>query len=256
MKAQKSYFFKGVPQIETTLCGSPVKFPVFYYDASAIIAIFLARLSKLKEILPKKNYFPLSPFPGLGLLAIAAFEYRDCDLGPYNELAISLLISFREKPRFSLGKLKSNLSRKEFHTYIAHLPVTTEMARVGGVEFYNFPKFLADIRFKESRAKIGVELKEKGKLILRLIAEKCPARKSGVMRAVTYPVKERKAHEAPVLMNALSWGETFRPKGKLTPGEDHPIAAQLEELLVSQKPIYLQWIPKFQAILYGASRLE
>ena len=40
--------------------------------------------------------------------------------------------------------------RRIFSGYVIDLPVTTEIAVAGGVQWFNFPKYLADISFRET----------------------------------------------------------------------------------------------------------
>ena len=61
-----------------------------------------------------------------------------------------------------------------FFVYIHHLPVTTEFARMGGVHFYNYPKFLSEITFEDQDQNLEVTLRENEGLILKMYAEKLP----------------------------------------------------------------------------------
>lgn len=251
--------FKGVHQLETELSGEKVKFPVFYYDASCIITLFVARMKKLKSLMPKKEYHPLPFFPGTGLIAVTAFEYRNTDIRPYNELSISVLVSYKSRPLIPFWDSLKSLLTGEFHTYIVHLPVTTKIALDGGVVVYNYPKFLSQIHFAQTENVISVELKEKdpGQDILRLRARKIPANHSRLFRITTYPVKEGFAQRAEVLLNAAKYGVSFSPgAASLELEEGHPIGRELSGLLISRKAVYTQYIPDFQAILYGPARLE
>lgn len=250
-------FFKGVFQIESDFDGTKIKFPVFYYDASSMTAIFYARASKLREILPKKEYHPLTIFPGVGMVAITVFAYRDTDINPYNELSISIPLSYRRHSLIPVKGIISQFRRREFHVYIHHLPVTTQIALDGGVIVYNYPKFLARIEFEKGDEKIQALLEEKGELILKLRGKKIPAEKSMMMRYVTYPVKEGKAQHADVLINAKKFGYSFSPSAaQLELGEKHPIARELKKVLISRKVVQYQYTPEFQSILYAPSRLE
>lgn len=254
---RKLEFFKGVVQFDTELEGEKSKFPIFYYDASSITGIFPARVGKLRKILPKKEYHPLTIFPGIGAIAITAFEYRDTDIRPYNELSISVPISYKSRCCVPAVKLLSYLLRREFHVYIHHLPVTTKIALDGGVIVYNYPKFIAQIDFERDDRNVRVKLIDKGSLILCLEGKKIKADKTVKMRYVTYPVKDRNAQHADVLVNAINFGSSRNSSDlSLELGEEHPISKELQDLLISKRPLQYQYIPKFQSILYGPNRLE
>lgn len=250
-------FFKGVFQLDAELSGEKVKFPVFYYDNSAITGIFLARVSKLRKIMPSKNYYPLTVLPGVGLIAITAFEYRDTDIKPYNELSISIPMSYKSRPFIPATKMLSSLFKDEFHVYIHKLPVTTKLALDGGVILYNFPKFLAQINFEQKGDEVSVKLMEKDSFILSMKAQKIKTDKSKKMRYVTYPVKDGNPQHADILINAINFGISYNPTLlSLELGNEHPIAKELNEIIIYKKAIQYQYIPSFQAILYGPSRLE
>lgn len=250
-------FFKGIYQIETEFDGEKAKFPLFYYDASSITGMFLASASKLRKILPKKEYHPLTILPGIGMIAITAFNYRDTDIKPYNELSISIPISYQSRSFIPATKMLSCFLRSEFHVYIHHLPVTTKIALDGGVIVYNYPKFIGNIEFEEREKEIYVKLEEKNELILTMVAKKIKAEKSQVMRYVTYPVKDGKAHHADVLLNAMNFGFSFNPSHlQIELGKNHKIAKELNELIIYKRPFHYQYLPKFQSILYGPNRLE
>lgn len=250
-------FFKNVMQVDTLFNGEPARIPVFYYDVTALTGIFLARMSALKRFMPKKSYFPAPVLPGIGAIAITCFQYRDTDIRPYNELSISIPITYRRRSLIPGAALLSGLRQNEFHVYIHHLPVTTQIALDGGVVVYNYPKFFSTIDFDEKDDKTIVTLAEDGDLILKLAATKLPAQASKVLRYVTYPVKDDCAQHADVLLYAKKFGQTFNPKHmQLELGGKHPIAQELRGTLLGTRPIMSQYIPQAQTILYGPSRLE
>ena len=250
-------FFKNVMQIDADFSGEPAKIPVFYYDATALTGIFCARMSVLKRLMPKKTYFPCSVFPGIGAIAITCFQYRDTDIRPYNEISISIPITYRHRSCVPGAALISALRENEFHVFIHHLPVTTKIALDGGVVVYNFPKFLSTIDFEEKDGQTIVTLAENGDLILRMTATKIPTPASKTLRYVTYPVKDDCAQHTDVLMFAKKFGKSFNPKHlRLELGENHAIAKELGGALLRRRPIMYQYAPECQAILYGPNRLE
>jgi hypothetical protein len=250
-------FFKGVMQVDTEFNGEPAKIPVFYYDATALTGIFLAKMSALKRFMPKPSFHPCSVFPGVGAIAITCFQYRDTDIRPYNEISISIPMTYKCCSCVPGAALISALRRNEFHVFVHHLPVTTKIALDGGVVVYNFPKFLSTIEFEEKDGQTIVTLAENGELILRMAAVKIPTPTSKVFRYVTYPVKEGFAQHTDVLMNAKKFGQTFNPNHmRIELGERHTIAKELGGTLLWRRPILYQYAPECQAILYGPNRLE
>lgn len=250
-------FFTGVHQVTTDFAGAEAKVPVFYYDGSAITAIFAARMGCLKAMMPRSDYHPLPLLPGVGAIAVTCFNYRDTDIQPYNEISVSIPMSFKCCPGFYGVKAIQGLLQREFHVYIHRLPVTTQIALDGGVFVYNYPKFLARIDFEQTPDGINVLLEEDGELILALWGRAIAADQSRRVRFVTYPVKEGFAQHADVLMNARQFGMSVDPSAaRLMLGKRHPMARELQEAILLQRPIVYQYMPSFQAILYGPNRLE
>ena len=183
-------FFKDTQRKALDMEGESFEFPVLYYDFRMISGTFTAKTKKIKKLLPHPNFKPIEIFPGIGMVNIVAFEYRDTSIGSYNEIALSVPVKF--PPRFVFPGLSAiSMMRKNcFSAYIHHLPVTTEIARKGGVHFYNYPKFLSEITFQDQDEKLVVTLKEEDELILKMLAEKIPLNRSAQIEFHTYSIKD------------------------------------------------------------------
>ena len=97
-----SPFFKDTPRKTLDMAGETIEFPVLYYDLRCITCIFTVKTTRIKRLLPHPNFRPIEIWPEIGMLVIAAYEYRDTSIGPYNEIGIAVPVSF--PPRFvSLG---------------------------------------------------------------------------------------------------------------------------------------------------------
>jgi hypothetical protein len=177
-------FFKGVQQWEFNLGELPFKLPVFYYDTTTITAIYTASTGKVKELLPLPQMNPIELSPGKCLVAFTAFEYRDTDINPYNEFAIAFLITF-DRPQIPFLTSALQMYRRRMTAYVWHLPVTTEIARVGGVELYGYPKFIADIEFEKEADQLSCHLSEKGNKILSLRGKVLPVARGKNSKIIT-----------------------------------------------------------------------
>jgi hypothetical protein len=183
-------FFKDTPRKTLDIEGEPIEFPIFYYDVRLIAAAFTVKVSELKRLLPHPKLKPIKIWPGTGMLEIAAFEYRDTSIGPYNEIGIAIPVKFPPGlifPGLSAMKMMRN---NRFSVYVHHLPVTTEIALKLGVHFYNYPKFLADITFQDMDNNLEVTLREGDDLILKMRAKKLPAKRSRGFEIHTYSIKK------------------------------------------------------------------
>lgn len=239
------------------MAGMPGKLPIFYFDGTAQTAVFPARLRELRDLLPDPRFVPARLAPGLGAVAISCFEYRDTDIGPYNELAISIVLNdpwFAPNPP---GRaLLAGLRRGQLHAWVHHLPVTTEIARDGGATFYNYPKFIAAIDFREERSERTCRLAEGEEHILSLAGDRIATPRSGQVQLFSHLWHDRQPQSSEFRINALARGRSLRPgAAELTLGHQHPIARELARLLVSRRSIHYELIAGFEGILYGPEHL-
>lgn len=249
-------FFKGVIQWDmmTKDLSLEGKLPVFYYDNTSMTAIYTASTEKVRQLLPLPDMHPVEVMIGRALVAFTAFEYRRTDIDPYNEFSISFPITFRKKPIPGITVL-GMMARRYFTAYVWQLPVTTERARRGGVEMYGYPKFLADITFSRENDALTCQLSEGGKNILTLKGQKLRTSVEKVNRFKTFSVKDGVPLAANVYMNPIEFGKSMSGKAaELTLG-NHDIAKKLQEINLSPKPLFFQYMPVMEAILYGPRNL-
>jgi hypothetical protein len=223
-------FFKGTPRLTYEIKGRKVEFPVFYYDFSSVTATFIVKADKLSELLPHPHFIPAEMWPGAGVLAITAYEYRDTDIGAYNELSISIPINFDAATFLSGKSAISMLRRHKFAFYVHQLPVTTEAARLGGAYFYNYPKFLADITIEDKGERIEATLKEKDELILKMSAKKPPLRKTGPFEYHTFSIKDHAVLHTLIEGKAERIGYSMMGKFAKIELGDHAVAQELKDL--------------------------
>jgi Acetoacetate decarboxylase (ADC) len=253
-----SPFFDGVAQSEATIAGQSARLPIFYYDGSAIQAVFAARLGALRKLMPDPRFCPARLAPGLGAVAVTCFEYRDTDIGPYNELAIAVLLN---EPYFIPNlpglAMASSMRRRQLHAWVQHLPVTTEIARAGGVDFYNYPKFIAGIDFSDEGSRRVCRLSEGAEHILTLSGERIPTPRSEEFQLFSHLWMDRQPQSSEFKINALETGMSLRSGGaSLELGDRHPIARELAGLIAFNRPLQYQRMARFEGILYGPEHLS
>jgi len=228
-----SPFFKDTPKKILEMDGEAVEFPVLYYDFRSITCFFTAKTSQVKKLLPHPNFKPIEIWPRTSMLIISAFEYLDTSIGPYNEIAIAVPVAF--PPRFMIPGLAtiSMLRKNAPHIYIHQLPVTTEIALKGGVHFYNYPKFLAQITFQDQGENLVVSLKENDNLILNMFTKKLATKRSDHFQVHTYSIRENVVMHTLVEQWAPSYGRAVMGDiARLELGK-HRISEELAGLNIS-----------------------
>lgn len=255
---RRSPFFDGVEQMQATLAGQAVKLPIFYFDGSAIGAVFPARLGALRRLMPDPRIVPARLAPGVGAIAISCFQYRDTDIGPYNELAIAVLLNDPPYLANLPGRaVLAGLRRRQMHAWVHHLPVTTEIARVGGVELYNYPKFIASIDFAQTASGRACRLAEGAEHILTVSGPQIDTPRSEELQIFSHLWMDRQPQSSEFKINAKEIGIGMRPGlARIELGDRHPIARELAGMLLSRRSIQYQLTRSFEGILYGPEHLS
>lgn len=252
-----SPFFEGVRQVDAEIAGQPAKLPVFYYDAAGIMALFPARYAELRRLLPDRRLVPARLAPGLGVLAVSCLEYRDTDIGPYNELAVAIPLNepfFR--PNLPGRALFEAGRHGRVHSFIVHLPVTTEVALRGGIDAFNFPKFLGSIEFDDVEGERCCRLAEGKEPILTFTGPRLPATRRERLQYFNHLWMDGQPQQAEFTVNRLQVAKSLRPgAATLELGQRHPVARELARLLVSKRSLQYEYAPQFEGILYGPEHL-
>lgn len=248
-----STFFDTVTQPELDLNGQVLRAPACYYDGTKMTAIFPARLAALRAALPDPGFVPARLAPGVGIVGISCFEYRDTDIGAYNELAISIVL---RQPYFCINlpgrALTSGLPRCRFDTWVHQLPVTTEIARAAGADYHSGRKFLASIDFPTDRGRRSCRLAEGSEHILALSAATIPTPRSGELQLFSHRWMDGQPRASEFKINAHAMGENLCPgAATLTLGDRHPVARELAGMLLQHQPLCYQYLARFEGILYG-----
>lgn len=246
-------FFRGIDQIENR--DYDVRLPIFYYDNSAMSAIYLASTSQVRKYLPTSDMHPVEMFPGRCLMVFTAFEYRRTDIDPYNEFSITAIISYGRRAIPGLTSLWYML-RNRFTAYILHLPVTSERARRGGLELAGYPKFLADISFTQERAYTTCTVVENGERILSLRGKNTKTSPGRLTKYMIHTMKNGVPLKGNLYVNPRRFCQTIGPgAARLDIGSSHRICTELHDMRLSRWPVIYQYMPSYEAILFNSKNL-
>jgi hypothetical protein len=250
-------FFAGVDQLEAEIAGVRGKMPVFYRDARCFTLMLPARLLALRRLLPDPRFVPAQVLPGIGTVNLTAFEYYDTDIDPYNEFSVSILLNSNQFLQIPGYNALRQMLQNCFYAYIHHLPVTTEVALEGGIQLYNYPKFMASIDFSDTEEWVTCQLAVGGDLICRTKGRKIPAPRSDAMKYICHLYQYQQPQYAEMKVNARRYGMAWgQGNAELEVGTAHPVARELSSLLISEKPLVYIYVPSMQAILYSPEHIS
>lgn len=140
--------------------------PVRYYDSRLYSVLYTVDLrdadTELRGYPVSAVRLPLST----ALLTLTWFHYPDTTIGPYDEFSVAILASSRPRDR-KLQILRALTGGSDIAGLVLHLPVTSELAHVGGRELFGFPKSVAEITLVEGSSALRAELAE-GQPVLRM----------------------------------------------------------------------------------------
>jgi len=239
-------FFKGIAHVEVPWRQRSLHVPVFYQDLMTMSAQFLAPLDRVRAWLPSRRMHPLRVTPWHGVVNVGTFAYRESDIGPYNEVSISVPFSLDRPSPLFVGTLRKGPDVPK--AYIRHLPVTTELARDVGIEFAAYPKFLADITFEEEGDWLRCHLGQDDRHILTLACRTGEASSAPRYRMEIFNVLEDRMLRCEITLSERQMAASRdREDVRLDLG-DHPVAQELRELGIA-RAIGCQYAPCVQAVL-------
>lgn len=200
------------------------------YDArQAVSAFFLAPTEKLRPLLPR-SLSPLEARPRHGVLAITGFDFHTSGVGPYAEVALSVLVP----PFCPRGEPMRHAASFPFA-----LATTTPASAEDAEQRWGLPRYSrsVDVRHASDAERHAVALYDEGALVLRLTV----GRGTPEHGDRTYQLFTRKGPE--LYRVDLNIEGPFEQRddetGSLELG-DHPIARQISELLADDVPIFEQ----------------
>lgn len=145
----RSAFFEGIKRKSIRFGGRDFRSPAFFHDMNLMGGVFTADYRGVQKLLPQWCR-PILIFPGKTLIAIHAIEYLKSDIGSYNEISISVILQPDGAFLPHIIRNLLSLMTQSCHAFVYQLPVTSKMSEACGVHFFGFPKFVADISFRET----------------------------------------------------------------------------------------------------------
>jgi len=102
--------------------GTDCPLPIRYFDVQCLVATFLTDLDRAAELLKGSALVAVSQEDGTAVVVVYCIEYRITDIGPYNEVGLTVLAGGPGDP------VPAN--------YVVDLPVTTAVANRAGREIW------------------------------------------------------------------------------------------------------------------------
>jgi acetoacetate decarboxylase len=216
--------------------GREVHMPVVVRDASSVGATYLVSAAAARRLLPDARLDVVELLPGRALFSLACIDYRDNDLGDYNEVSLTFFVRERSAPA-GIPYLGAALDmmRNRIATYIYKLPVNQSFTCDAGRGIWGFPKSVEEIEFEDSGAQRHCRLVMEGRHVLTFTAPRAAGRTLPDATMVTYTYIDGVLHRTTFMSGARGLGIRMGGAGLML--GDHPIADDLRGLGLPKRPL-------------------
>jgi hypothetical protein len=225
--------------------GRRVTMPCLVRDACSATATWLVSAKAAQSLLPGPELEIAEVAPGRGLLSIACIDYRDNDLGDYNEVSIAFFVRRRGDRRGVpyLGTVV-DMMRGSLPTHIIHLPVTQSFTCEAGQTIWGFPKTVDEIEFDTTGDRARCVWNKDGQNVLKISLPIGGTREFPEQTLTTYSYIDGVLHETPFASSAENLG--VRMGGARIALGAHPIADELRTLGLPKPAMMTMWLGKMR----------
>lgn len=234
--------------------GRRVELPVVVREASSGAATYAVSAAAARALLPSDDLELLEPWPGRALCSIAVIEYRDNDLGQYNEVSIAFFVRPKGAPRgLPFVGTVVDFMRGRAATYIHHLPVDGRFTCEAGRTIWGFPKTVEEIDFSTADARATCRLVMNGQHVLTLSLPRGGSRRLPDSTMVTYSYIDGVVHATKFASGGDGVG--FHLGGAALELGNHPISQELRRLGLPKRALMTMWMERMRGRFEAAQRI-
>lgn len=208
--------------------GKTVEIPCVVRDAAAGTAMFMVPASAAAPLIPDA-FELIESEPGQTQISLLAVDYRDNDLGDYNEVGIVFFV----KPRGS--------SADKAGTYIYQLPVNQSFTSEAGCTIWGFPKSVQEIDIDYTEKSATCRLVMDGEHVLTLSLPRGGTGESADSESTGYTILNGKPHTNSFTRGGAGEETTLGGEGVTLELGTHPIADTLRQLGLPKEALLSNW---------------
>lgn len=221
--------------------GREVTLPVMVRDAGSAAATYLVPAAAARRLLPGPELDVAQVFPGWTIFSVACIDYRDNDLGDYDEVSLAFFV--RER-RASTGVpylgTVLDFVRNRVPTYIYRLPVNQSFTCEAGRGIWGFPKTVEEIAFRDLDGRRQCRLVMDGRHVLTFSTARGGRRALPDAPMVTYSYVDGALHRTTFVSGATGVG--IHLGGADLELGDHPLADDLRSLGLPKRALMSVWM--------------
>ena len=223
--------------------GTECPLPIRYFDVQCLVATFLTDLDRAADLLKGTGLQAVSQEDGKAVVLLYCIEYRITDIGPYNEVGLTVLAT---APGDSIPA-----------NYVVNLPVTTAVASRAGREIWGYNKFVAAIDVKSDGKNFSTVLRDTDAEMIGALEGKrgasVPAPPTDILTFTLLQGKLIKTVIRVLTPSSSGSGEDFVFK---VGASKHPMTSNLRTVsLDGAHPVLVHYADPFQALLFPGGTL-
>jgi hypothetical protein len=241
---------RGADHRRYVFLGREVTLPVVVRDATSAAATYLVSATAARRLLPHPDLDVVELLPGRALFSIACIDYRENDLGDYNEVSLAFFVRDRRTPAgLPWVGAAFDFARNRIATWIWKLPVDQQFTCEAGRGIWGFPKTVEQIDFTDAGPDRRCTLTMAGRHVLTFTARRGGTRTLPELAMTTYSVIDGALCRTAFVSTARDVG--FALGGAQLALGDHPIADDLRALGLPRRPLLTVWMGHTQARFEG-----
>lgn len=217
--------------------GKQVDLPVLVNDAAMLMNIYTVDSQKAQALIADTGFKVVELWPGKALMQLLAVDYRENDLGDYNEAAIvfPVLTPGESQPLPVFGAMW-RVMRGKLANYVYRMPVNQGFTTHAGRYIWGFPKWVTDVDVHFNEHEARARFNDDDQLVFEISAKAGGKSKAPAQEAPSLAVRNGKAWKTV----GITEGEGLRfSMGGNPPriGEEHSLAKTLRALGLPKKPL-------------------
>ena len=237
-----------------TIQGRTVSLPCVVREASSAAATYLVNAATARRLLPGPELEVVELWPGYALASLACIDYKDNDLGNYNEISIAFFVRERGAQHGLplIGPI-TDFFRARLPTYIHRLPVNQAFTCEAGRTIWGFPKVVQEIDFVYRERRAVCTWRSEGQHVLTFSVPRGGTQRMPDASLVTYSYLDGAPHRTAFTSGGEGVG--FRLGGATLDLGTHPIAGELRGLGFPRRALLSTWIERMHGRFEAPEKL-
>jgi len=228
---------------EYLIQGRRVTFPVVVRDAASGAVTYLVPTGAVERLVRGRELEVIEVLPGQTLFSLAIIDYRDNDLGDYNEVSLTFFARPRgERPSVGIPYLGNvvDFFRSALPTFIWKLPVDQAFTCEAGAGIWGFPKTVERIELEDAGGRRTCRLLMDHQHVLTVSVPRGGRRELPEQLLTTYSYVGGVLHRTRFVSGAR--GMSFTLGGADLILGTHPIADDLRTLGLPKRALASVWM--------------